>query len=70
MSIFRRLAATAVLLASIAGITGCEGISVTDRRPYKYDTPLIQRLDEFHRPRPSNPRRGHHRDEHGPQAPG
>jgi hypothetical protein len=57
MGTFRRLAATVVVLASIAAITGCGGVSVTDSRPYKYDTPLTQRLDEFHRHGPQGSER-------------
>jgi len=57
MGTLLRLAATAVLFASIVGITACEGISVTDRRPYEYDTPLTRRLDDFHRQGPQGAER-------------
>ncbi|MGH3694720.1 MAG: hypothetical protein ACRDRX_12175 [Pseudonocardiaceae bacterium] len=57
MGIYRRLVATVIMLASIAAITGCGGISVTDSIPYKYDTPLTQSLDEFHRQGPQGSER-------------
>jgi hypothetical protein len=52
MFTFRRLAVTAVVLASIGSVTGCQGISATNKVPYKYDTPVVQRLDDFHRQGP------------------
>lgn len=57
MGTFRWLATVALVLASIAGITGCEGISLTDRRPYEYDTPLTRSLDDFHRQGPQGAER-------------